>query len=241
MNSTNVQEHNDRLQINAILGKEKLFVSKGAMHWSQMTGKMYGKRAIGRPMTSRCLENQKIDGCICQKCYATRINQVYPAMGTALQRNRDVTWESIVEFPAVFTDIDPTWRSNWNGDYEDERDVLVDFNLCNSMPSYICTAWTKQIEIVERLIDSGIKKPINYTLMQSSPMINHRQKRSHVADQVFTIYTAEYAAANNVKINCIGACRLCKRCYGDMSTRPRLVNELLKGEEAKYFKLMGFE
>lgn len=240
MSNTNlVEEHNDRLSINLLLGKEKLFVSRGAMHWSSMTGKMFGKRAIGRPMTSRCLDNQKIEGCICQKCYASTINKVYPALGAALQRNRDVSWESIVDDPAVFTNVDPTWRSNWNGDYEDERDILVDFNLCNSMPSYICTAWTKNIQAIESLYDKGIYKPSNFTLMQSSHMINHREKRSHVADQVFTIYTAEYAAEHNVKINCIGACRLCKRCYGPLKDRPIVVNELLKGEETKYFKLMG--
>lgn len=235
------QELADRKQINALLGKERLFISKGCMHWSEMTGKMYGKRAIGRPMTSRCIENQKIDGCICQKCYATTINKVYPAMGKALQRNRDVKLEHIKVCAPLFTDMDPTWRSNWNGDYEDMYDVLVDWAICESSPQYTCTAWTKQIDVLEHMIlDLGLKKPANYTLMQSSPMINQRQKRSKVADQVFTIYTAEHAAEHNIQINCIGACRLCKRCYGnDLKARPKVINELLKGQEAIYFELMG--
>lgn len=221
-----------------ILKPERLFKRKGCMHWSEMTGKMYGKRAIGRPMTTRCLDNQKIDGCICQKCYATRINQIYPSMAAALQRNRDVDREDIyTDSPSFTCNDDMTWRSNWNGDYEDEHDVLVDFELCYVLNYAVCTAWTKAPEIVERCDDY---RPENFTLMQSSPMINHPVEPSPAADQIFTIYTAEYAAENDVEINCVGACRLCKRCYGKLGPkRPEYVNELLKGEETKYFKLMG--
>lgn len=234
-------EFNQRKNINKVLNKEPLFISKGAIHWSKMSGKMYGKRAIGRPITSHCLENQKIEGCICQKCYATRINLVYPKMGAALQRNRDVKLEHIKASPPIFTDVDPTWRSNWNGDYEDMYDVLVDWAICDATPHYTCTAWTKSIDVMEHLmLDIGMKKPPNYTLMQSSPMINHRQKRSKVADQVFTIYGPGYAIDNDIDINCIGACRLCGRCYGDdLTKRPKVVNELLKGTEKQYFELMG--
>ena len=221
-----------------IIPREKLFIDRGCVHWSKMSGKMFGKRAIGRPMTSRCLENQKIDGCICQKCYATRINQVYPSMGAALQRNRDLDVNDILEDPPSFTTTDLTWRSNWNGDYEDEHDVLVDFAICDVLNYAICTAWTKQGNIVERVID---ERPSNYTLMQSSYMINQQDDMWDFADQIFTNYTADYAAENDIDINCIGACRLCKRCYGDLSHRPKVVNELLKGDEIKYFKLMGID
>ena len=236
-----IEELRAKKDIVNILGKtQRLFKRRGAVHWSEMTGKMYGKRAIGRPMTSRCLENQKIDGCICQKCYATRINQIYPSMGNALQRNRDLDSEDVIEFQPVFTDNgDPTWRSNWNGDYEDEHDVSVDFAICNVLEEHeICTAWTKNVKAVELMHRYS---PENYTVMQSSVMINQQDRISDSADQIFTIYTAEYAAENDIDINCIGACRLCKRCYGRVSKRPLEVNELLKGSETKYFSLMGIE
>ena len=231
-------EFQEKKQVAEIIGKEKLFESRGCIHWSKMSGKMHGKRAIGRPMTSRCVNNQKLDGCICQKCYATRINVIYPSMGAALQRNRDLDLDDIVDCPPVFTkNGDPTWRSNWNGDYEDEHDVAVDFDICRNTPDAICTAWTKNLDSVYYMDKF---RPKNFTLMQSSYFINNQEPRMDVADQVFTIFTAEYAAANDVEINCVGACRLCKRCYGKLGPkRPEYVNELLKGEEIKYFKLMG--
>lgn len=225
--------------VNILGTTQRLFKRRGCMHWSEMTGKMYGKRAIGRPMTSRCLDNQKLDGCICQKCYATKLNLIYPSMANALQRNRDIDNEEILLNPPIFTDNgDPTWRSNWNGDYEDEHDVAVDFDLCYQMPDAICTAWTKNLESVYHMDKF---RPDNFTLMQSSYFINEPEDLMSVADQVFTIYTAEYAAENDVDINCIGACRLCKRCYGEKSHRPKEVNELLKGEETKYLRLMGLD
>jgi len=232
-----VLELAQRKNIVNIIPKGKLFKSHGCMHWSKMTGKMFGKRAIGRPMTSRCLDNQEIDGCICQKCYATTINKVYPNMAAALQRNRDVNPDDVYTNPPAFAcNDDMTWRSNWNGDYQDEHDVLIDMELCYVLNYAVCTAWTKNIAAVEAMEDY---RPSNYTVMQSSFMINEQDDMSDQADQIFTIYTAEYAAENDIEINCIGACRLCKRCYGDLSHRPKVVNELLKGSEAKYFELMG--
>jgi len=216
----------------------ELFMYRGAVHWSKMSGKMYGKRAIGRPMTSRCQDNKKIDGSICQKCYASTINTYYSCVNAALQRNRDLEPGDIFDDPPIFTDIDLTWRSNWNGDYQDENDVLVDFAICDVVNYATCTAWTKNFDIVERL-DSV--RPSNYTLMQSSLMINQiTEDESPAANQIFTVFTPEFAIENDIHINCNGACRLCGKCYGnDLKKRPRFVNELIKGGEIKYFKLMG--
>ena len=227
-----------RKEVRKILGKEKLFLEKGCVHWSRMSGKMYGKRSIGRPMTDRCESRHNIDGAICQKCYAVRINQVYPSVGNALQRNRDLTIEDLHDDPTIFTSIDPTWRSNWNGDYQDEHDVRIDMELCWMIDYATCTTWTKNCDIVERM-DSY--RPKNYTVVQSSLMINQFEEEvSSSTDQVFTVFTPEYAAENDININCIGACRLCGRCYGDnMRKRPRYINELLRGTEKKYFELLG--
>jgi hypothetical protein len=231
-------EFQQKKQIVEIIGKsQSLFNDKGCVHWSKMTGKMFGKRAIGRPMTKKCAENQLITGCICQKCYASRFNMIYPNMGAALERNHNLTPDDIYANPPSFScNGDPTWRSNWNGDYGDENDVLVDFAICWNTEAEVCSAWTKNIDLVMRL-DSV--RPSNITVVQSSPMINQQAEMSPAADQLFTIYTAEFAVANNIDINCMGACRLCKRCYGrNLKKRPQYINELLKGEEKLYFNLL---
>lgn len=236
------QEWKDKKHVTDIIGPQKLFKSNVTVHWSEMSGKMFGKRAIGRPTTSRCTDRQLIDGSICQKCYAVNhVNKMYPLMNNAMQRNRDIDIEDIYRSPPLFTDVDPTWRSNWNGDYSDEHDVLVDFALCNTIPESICSVWTKNIDLIENCKFEEDNPPNNFTVIQSSLMIDCVDDYiSPNSDQVFTIYTAEHAVENDIEINCIGACRLCNRCYGIMDGhRPRLVNELLKGDEAKYFKLMG--
>lgn len=233
-----LKELNRKRNVKQILGPQKLFRDKGCVHWSKMTGKMYGKRAIGRPMTSRCVANHELEGSICQKCYATKLNKVYPSMAAALQRNRDLDSQDIFDFSPIFTEVDPTWRSNWNGDYEDEHDVSVDFALCAVLEDAVCTAWTKNLDAVYYMDKF---RPKNYTLMQSSYFINKQDPLMSVSDQVFTVYTAEFAAENDININCMGACRLCGRCYGNKKKRPVEVNELLKGDETKYLKLMGLE
>lgn len=232
-----LREIDCKKNIYSLIPKEKLFDDPGCVHWSKMTGKMYGKRAIGRPMTARCIQRHEIDGCICQKCYATTTNRMYPNVRSALQRNRDLSPGDIYDEPPVLhLNNDLTWRSNWNGDYQDERDVLVDFAICEVVNYAICTAWTKNMDIVE-LVESEL--PSNYTVVHSNPMINCPDFEKHPLSRAsFNIYTAEYAIENDIKINCIGACRLCKRCYGEKARKPKVVNELLKGNEIKYLKLL---
>lgn len=221
-----------------IIPREKLFIDRGCVHWSKMTGKMYGKRAIGRPMTPKCASNKKIPGSICSYCYAEKTNKVYPNMAAALLRNRELEAEDIYSDSPIFTDVDLTWRSNWNGDYRDEHDVMIDFTLCEVLNYATCTAWTKNFEYVEAM---SSERPDNFTLMQSSLMVNQVDENiSPEADQVFTVYTAEFAAENDININCMGACRLCGRCYGKKK-RIFEINELLKGDEIKYLKLMGLD
>lgn len=221
-----------------ILPKEKLFDDLGCVHWSTMTGKMFGKRVIGRPMTERCQSRHEIPGCICQQCYAARTNQIYPRVSSALQRNRDLSPEDVYDHPPVFhLNNDLTWRSNWSGDYQDERDVLVDFAICSVVNYATCTSWTKNPDIIER-VESEM--PSNYTFVHSNPMINDVDFDRHPLSRAsFNVFTAEFAIENDININCIGACRLCKRCYGEQKHKPKVVNELLKSDEAKYLKLIG--
>ena len=87
-------------------------------------------------------------------------------------------------------------------------------------------------------------KPSNMVFNASSPVLNTpieiKPEYMWFVDHVFTVYTADYAIANHIEINCGNrVCKHCKHCYTRKNSM--YVNEILKAESKRYYKAIGVD
>ena len=124
--------------------------------------------------------------------------------------------------------------------FGDLSNVLQFMNYCTiaSTLKQNCALWTKNPGIIKNAIDNySAIIPGNMHIVLSSLYVNNPVTIEYLIaheymgfiSAVFTVYTKEYAAQNNININCgARSCLTCGCCYNLNSHKIKFVNELLK-------------
>lgn len=171
-----------------------------------------------------CERNAKIEGSICQKCYAQRQMKMYKQMHPCYDRNAKILTSEIIpmedlpSIPVIY------FRFESFGDLINWVQCANYFNICKKNPQTKFALFTKNPNIIKECIESGNKKPKNLQIIQSSLFIGKPQKKAYdFVDKVFTVY----ADCEGVEINC-GArnCFECHKCY--TKSKVEYINEKLK-------------
>lgn len=194
------------------------------------TGKMTGMISLSTSCTLNtfCPMRRKVEGSICQHCYACAMTQRYTALNKKLERNyhllkeNDFTVDDMPKLNAL------TCRLESFGDVDNIQQVKNYFTLCNANQDTTFTVWTKNPEIYKNTMDTyGIEKPKNLIIILSSIMVNRTAKVHHdFIDKVFTVF--DKATAKEVNINCgAKSCATCQRCYRK-TDGIEYINEIIK-------------
>ena len=199
---------------------------------SKMSGKLAGFRAVNTSPLSNafCLKTEKIPGTVCANCYSLKQMRTYRLnMIPPLTRNGELLSSRPLESQEI-PKFRPgeTVRFNAHGEliniqhFENLREIAE----CN--PESMFSLWTKRPDLVVRYIGSV---PENLRLVFSHPAVNPKLDEFSIPygfDQVFAVYTPEYAAEHDIEINCKRHCAECMQCYAPRGEGIRVVRELMK-------------
>lgn len=205
--------------------------------------KMDGMYSISTSVkcNANCEKNAKIVGSICEKCYSETMHNRYTSLAMNTKHNTDILTASVIPLdflPVINTQI---FRFESFGDLNNDIQFINYMNICRVNPSVTFSIWTKNPWIMADVFAKGYEKPDNLIILVSSLMINVVMDidKFPFADHVFTVFTAEYAIANNIHINCgNNQCIRCRRCY-TKGNQERYINEILKSDLNKFIRLGG--
>lgn len=217
---------------------------------NNMTGKMQGMIAIGTSckLNPHCKLNQLLNGSICQSCYAENMRKT-----TAYKQ----AFNTLVLCTYIFPDEQiPLLNSVFSKlRFESFADILNDTQVINYINiarknSHLNTAiWTKRPAALYNVLINhfdGIK-PENLSVVVSSLYVNRTadvkgkyilSSGADMVNHVFTVYTADYAIKHGISIQCgVSICIQCGLCYS--TTSEYYINEILKAEQNKYYKIIN--
>lgn len=190
---------------------------------------------------ANCAKNAQIVGSICEKCFSETMHNRYTSLAINTKHNTDVMTSGIIPtdcLPIINTQI---FRFEAFGDLNNDIQFINYINICNANPGVTFSIWTKCPWIMADVFNKGYVKPSNLIILVSSLMLNVALpiEKFPFADHIFTVYTAEYAIANNININCgNNQCIRCRRCY-TVGNGEKYINEILKSDLPKFLKMGG--
>jgi len=186
------------------------------IHFSKMTGKLEGLRAISTNTASNayCVtqKNRNAAGNICSKCYSHAMLATYRKnMAPALQRNSDALSAGPIDPQDLPFVVDAFLRINAHGELINDHHFENVCRIAEKNPHCSVALWTKRPDIVGRVLQ-GRAKPANLILIYSNPKIGHIMARPpRNFDRTFNNVPAEQDKARQ---NCTGQrCIDCMLCY----------------------------
>jgi len=195
------------------------------------TGKMSGMYSLSTccACNKYCEKYAKDPSKVCSKCYAGTMMKMYKALNKALKRNTEILTTEIIDKDKLPLINALYFRFEAFGDLNNDIQVINYFNICNKNKSVHFALWTKNPFIIQKVLDAGYKKPQNLQIILSSHYLNVVADKSKwdFVDKVFTVYTPDFIADNNIEINCgAKSCLKCHKCY--KSNGYEYINEKLK-------------
>lgn len=161
----------------------------------------------------------RTDISICGLCFADRQQDNFPTMQDPLRRNFEI-WNNGIVHPDWLPVINALWfRLESFGDYGSVNSAKNADNIMKKNPAVYFGVWTKNPKYFDAVYQGNADNvPKNASFIYSSQFINRKAripaKYKYFLKMTFTVYTQEYASANNVKINCgARACLACLKCY----------------------------
>lgn len=215
----------------------------GALWETVLSGKLdYFLSVSTYPGNKFCLQRAKNPSTICFHCYSIQSMNYKKGFAKRLKENSETMNSGIIDVSDLPVINTPFYRFESHGDQASEISVINTLNICDSNPNTSFAVWTKNPFFFDRVFRAGYSKPRNLIIILSSCFVNVPAKVGKYAyfiDGVFTVYTAEYALANNIRINCGRTdCLTCLRCYMHHNGLFT-VNEILKSDSRRYYKQLA--
>ena len=211
---------------------------------SALTGKLEDFFAISTSvlMNKICQARAKIEGCICKDCYAANNAGSRSTLCQALETNFLILNNFLISQDAwkllAIPSINQCARIEAHGDVATEICAINYMHIILSHSYLTFGVWTKNLELWKNVLET-YGKPDNMVFIASSPMENEvmvlPEWAKKYVDHIFTVYTKEFAEANNIVINCgtwdnkdlDHRCKRCMRCY-TIGNAEYYINELKK-------------
>jgi hypothetical protein len=194
------------------------------------TGKMKGMMSLSTCCKSNpwCQQHCKVEGSVCQKCYAQRMMKMYTNMDVCLERNAEILTSKVIPIEDLPLVNACYFRFEAFGDLINETQLINYFNICRKNPDTHFALWTKNPHIVKNVVSTR-KKPKNLQIILSSLFINEEIDISNMPhiDKVFTVYDQKTIDEDGIEINCgAKSCLKCHQCY--KSNGNKYIREKLK-------------
>ncbi len=155
---------------------------------------------------------RKVEGSVCEKCYAFRGNYLWPSVQNVLYKRLD----SIVDprwTNAMITLIKDERFFRWHdsGDFQDEHHLNKVLDVCEGTPKTRHWAPTREYEMVKNVLKTR-KRPKNLALRLSAHMIDQTgpyQLAKRIGCSVSEVRTKNYTCPASEQGNYCGDCRKC--------------------------------
>ena len=214
-----------------ILSPDKFKEKTGIHIVTTHRGKMTGMASLSTSClcNKHCKTYSKNKENICSYCYANTSLRTFDGMQRNCERNTQILTSRILaedELPALNYAY---FRFEAFGDLVNETQLINYFNICRKNKGTHFALWTKNPFIIQNVISDGNKKPRNLQIVLSSMKLNQPVDDSNwsFVDKIFTVYTDDFIAENDIPINCgAESCLLCKKCYH--GSKQKYINERLK-------------
>jgi hypothetical protein len=217
-----------------------------SLHLVNLEGKLEGYKAISTSVAKNpyCQCRAKINGCICEDCYAATSVSAYDGLAQALDINYDIMNNYLISETAWATLSIPTinmsTRIESHGDAGSVKACRNQIRIMNTHKHLTFGVWSKNLGFWKQAFELEGGKPSNMVFIASSPFRNKPmfipQSIRPYVDHVFTVYTMEYAIEHNVNINCgLRKCKDCMTCY-TIGNDTYYINEMLKADQKAYAK-----
>lgn len=195
------------------------------LHITNGSGKLAGVQSINTStLENKFCSKMRDSDSVCKKCYAAQYESFRPTLENALLRNHKALSEGIMplsELPYINAQF---VRINSFGELINDVHFknILNFTIKNSHAQIVL--WTKRKDLVNRVLATR-EKPVNLTLIYSSPRLNKVSRLPKHFNKVFTVWDKTHKQADF--INCGGkSCNDCRLCYTVNDTVH--VNEILK-------------
>lgn len=206
-------------------------------------GKMKGIHSISTSCIENplCIANRKVEGSICQHCYAKTLQEMRTALHEKDKRNAEYYTKELIKEEDLPETNAKLFRLEAFGDLHNRTHLENYLAIVNHNPETRFTIYTKNYGLIKEYF-SDHKCPDNMTVVISSLFLNRKMnvepfyrlgafKEGQL--KVFTVYDYEFLREHpEIKINCGSrSCMHCKRCYAENNTIE--VNEILKKDQRK--------
>nr|DAZ81353.1 MAG TPA: hypothetical protein [Caudoviricetes sp.] len=218
---------------NNILTIEEAEKVSGVHYTLRHTGKMAGMMSLSTSctMNKNCLYRSKNPKTVCSHCYAQRQLKIYKTLEKCLIKNTEILTGRVLEDRELPIINALYFRLESFGDLNNTTQVINYFNLCKKNKNVRFALWTKNLWLIESVLNAGVKKPSNLQIIYSLPILNDKNETIFAwypfVDKVFTVFTKDYIKENNIEINCgAESCLKCAKCY--KKNNVKYINEQLK-------------
>lgn len=226
------------------------------LYVSHPIGKMHDIPAI----TSSCLCNgfcakmHENPETVCAHCYASSGLAFKTAARLHYERNTELLSSSLIperDLPRFYTDVA---RFETHGDWVNLVHAQNEIRIAEYNPQTQFTCWTKRIDLLVKLVKSGIRQPENFHVKVSAPFLNrngNEKIRNWLGNNGWTVswftvcdlnyliakYGLDYLRQHGDRVITCGGrdCRSCMRCYGAHPKQD--VVELLKQDSERAKRL----
>ena len=190
--------------------------------------KMAGFQSLNTSVSQNtfCDSMKRINGAVCQKCFADKMLKRYKSMEVnSIENGRILSTHcmNVDELPLINA---KAFRLHSTGELINETHFDNYMKLCDRNPDTIFTLWTKRVNTVSNCLEYR-EKPKNLILVYSSPLVNIEMQLPEYFDKTFTVYNKEYIKTNDVDINCGSkSCLGCMLCYTHNDVK--VIKELIR-------------
>lgn len=206
------------------------------VYLSEGCGKMEGIISINtNPFLNEfCNKMSQKEDTICNKCYSRAMLKGFfrHLQGRFSENTKELSTrvlkkEEMPEINEMYV------RINSHGELVNKTHLMNIINIATNNDKTQFALWTKRAEMVRKELDL---MPSNITLIYSTREINSIEPViPHGFDKVFSTYTNEFVAKNEIEINCHGKCMQCKNCYKnpkfEFGKGPEFINEIIKKDQ----------
>lgn len=199
------------------------------LHISDGTAKMEFIRSLStyQYVNENCKNFSKIDGSICQRCYARKYIKLYTLDAYLIKNSLLLAYSDLSkkQLDAIGLYNTMFFRFESFGDLLNERHLKNLLKICKYYKRTNFALFTKNIKVVKNVFETN-KQPKNLFMIFSSLMLNVQTNNFIKVNnmRIFTVY--DKAHIESVDFNCEKKCITCLKCYTKQNVI--FINELLK-------------
>ena len=192
------------------------------IHITTGSSKMAGINSINTSTINNefCSKMRETDS-VCKKCYASRYEQMRPALHNKLEYNDTLLSSKIIDDDNLPFINSAFFRFNSFGELINENHLTNLINIVKKNPHCNFALWTKRKNLINDFFANN-EKPSNLILIFSSSKLDKVSKLPKHFNKVFTAHNKKTLTP----INCHGSCASCLLCYKHTDTV--YINEIAK-------------